>query len=135
MLRVWLVGGILPLLFAGCSLGADEEPRPATGPVREIAALMRQLQRATARGDFATVCEDLFTVGARRRAGGEDCERLVRSSAGNVRAPRIELRAVELKGERARARVRTRAAGQALLDDVLELRRRRGQWRIAALAG
>jgi hypothetical protein len=135
MLRARLVGGILPLLVAGCSLGADEEPRPATGAAREIAALIRELERATARGDFATVCEELFTRAARRRAGGEDCERLVRSSAGDVRAPRIELREVELRGKRARARVRTRAAGQASLDDVLELRRRGGEWRIAALAG
>jgi hypothetical protein len=135
MLRARLVGGILPLLFAGCSLGADEEPPPVSGAAREIAALVRELERATARGDFATVCEELFTATARRRAGGEDCERLVRSSAGEVRAPRIQLRAVELRGSHARARVRTRAAGQALLDDVLELRRRRGEWRIAALAG
>jgi hypothetical protein len=135
MLRARLVGGILPLLFAGCSLGADEEPRPATRPAREIAALVRELQRATAHRDFATVCEDLFTVAARRRAGGEECERLVRSSAGDLRAPRIELRAVEVRGERALARVRTRAAGQARLDEVLELRRRGGRWRIAALAG
>jgi hypothetical protein len=40
---------------------------------------------------------------------------------------------MELRGARARVEVTTRAAGQAELPDVLELRRERGEWRVEAL--
>jgi hypothetical protein len=120
---------------AGCSLGEDEEPRQATGAVREIAEVVRQLERATATRDFAAICNEIFTKGARERAGGSDCVHLLRSSAEGVRHPHIELRGIRIEGERATVRVRTRAAGQAEVRDALELRRQAGEWRIAALAG
>jgi hypothetical protein len=120
--------------LAGC-LGADEEARPATGPAREIAEVVQQLERATARRDFATVCRDLFTAAARERAGGRDCERLTRSVAEGIARPRIDVRAIRVSGERARVSITTRAAGQATLNDVLELRREDGEWRVEALGG
>jgi hypothetical protein len=120
--------------LGGCSLGSDEEPKPATGDTREIAEVVRQLERATAARDSATICNDLFTEDARERAGGKDCERLLRSDAEGVRRPRIELLRIEIEGERATVRVRTRAAGQAEVGDALDLRRAGGEWRVEALA-
>ena len=122
------------LALGGCSLGGDEEPKPATGAAREIAEVVRQLERATAAREYATICNDLFTDAARERAGGRDCERLLRSGAQSVRRPRIELRRIEIEGERATVRVRTRAAGQATVSDALDLRRAGGEWRVEALA-
>jgi Putative lumazine-binding len=123
----------LAAILPGC-LGADEESQPVRGAPREIAEVVDQLERATARRDFGTVCEDLFTAAARERAGGEDCERLTRSAAAGVARPRIEVKAVDVEGERARVRITTRAAGQAEVPDVLELRREEGEWRVEALA-
>jgi hypothetical protein len=120
---------------AGCSLGGDEEPQPAIGAPREIAEVVHQLERATARRDFDAICNDLFTADARERAGGGDCPRMLRSAAERVHDPRIELRAIDLEGARARAGVRTRARGQATVGAALELRRERGEWRIDALNG
>ena len=97
------------LALGGCSLGGDEEPEPATGAAREIGELVRQLERATAARDYAAICNDLFTEAARERAGGSDCVRLLRSGAQGVRRPRIEVRRIEIEGERATVRVRTRA--------------------------
>ncbi len=121
-------------ILAGC-LGADDEPRPATGAAREIGEVVQRLERATAERDFALICRDLFTAAARERAGGRDCARLTRSAAAGVERPSIELDAIEVRGATARATVRTRATGQATVDDVLVLRRRRGEWRIEALGG
>jgi len=121
-------------ILAGC-LGADDEPRPATGAAREIGEVVERLERATAERDFAVICRDLFTAAARERAGGRDCARLTRSAAADVDRPSIELDAIELHGATARATVRTRATGQAEVSDVLLLRRRRGEWRIEALGG
>jgi hypothetical protein len=120
--------------LAGC-LGADEEPQAATGASRAIAQVVERLERETVAGDFAGICRDLFTAAARERAGGRDCARLTRSAAAGVERPSIELVAIELKGSRARVRLRTRAAGQAVVPDELLLRREAGEWRVDALGG
>ena len=128
------VGGILTL--TGCSLGADEEPQRATGPPAEIAAVVQRLERATAQHDWKTVCAELFTAAARERAGGPGCARLLREAAAGVRRPEIEIRGIRVReGGRASVDVRTRAAGQEAVSDVLELRDEDGEWRVEALTG
>ena len=67
----------------GC-LGAGDDAQPASGAPRAIAATVQRLERATAERDFATICGDLLTASARRRAGGPDCVRLTRSAAARV---------------------------------------------------
>jgi hypothetical protein len=125
----------LILAPAGCSLGADEEPQPATGAPREIGAVVQRLERAIARRDLESVCENLFTAGARQRAGGADCPRLLRSAARAVRDPRIEVRAIDLEGDAATVRVRTGVRGRATVGTALRFRRERGEWRIDGLGG
>jgi hypothetical protein len=128
------VAGFLTL--TGCSLGADEEAPRASGPPAEIAAVVRQLERATAERDWATICADLFTAAARKRAGGPDCARLLGEAAADVRRPAIEIRGIRVEaGGRASVDVRTRAKGQQSVSDVLELRREDGEWRVEALTG
>jgi hypothetical protein len=117
----------------GC-LGGDEEAAPAGGAARSIAAVVERLERATARGDFAMVCEELFTAAARERAGGADCERLTRSAAEGISRPRIDVSAIAIEAGRARVDIVTRAEGQAAVPDVLELRREADGWRVEALA-
>jgi hypothetical protein len=118
--------------LTGC-LGADEEPVPAAGPARDVAGVVERLEKATADRAFGTVCDELFTAAARERAGGEDCERLTRSAAEGIARPRIEIETIELRGDAARVEIKTRAAGQAVVPDVLELRREGGEWRVEAL--
>ena len=121
--------------LAGCSLGDEERPKAASAPAREIGEVVRQLERAIARGDWPTVCQDVFTAAARRRAGGADCPRLLRSDVGAVRSPRIETLAITLKKNGAEVRVRTRARGQRPITEVIELRRERGEYRVESLRG
>ena len=127
--------GLGLLAGAGCSLGRDEEPRPATGAPREVAGVVHALETATSRRDWRTICDDLFTAAARRRAGGRGCARLLAESGEEVLRPHIQLLKIELDGNAARARVRTRARGQGPLEDTLLLRRVRGEYRIEALEG
>jgi hypothetical protein len=124
------------LTLTGCSLGADEEPRRAAGAPAEIAAVVQGLERATAERDWAAVCSDLFTAAARQRAGGPDCPRLLREAGADVRRPMIEIRGIQVReGGRASVEVRTRAAGQRAVSEVLQLRRENGEWRVEALGG
>jgi hypothetical protein len=119
----------------GCSLGADQEKgskTPVKGAPAEVATTIRALDRAVRARDWRAVC-GLFTPSARPRAGGRDCARLVRSSAGDLRGARIELLAIDLTRGGAQARVRTRASGQRPLTDTITLRRAGGAYRIDSL--
>lgn len=120
------------LTVAGC-FGGEEEAKPVTGAPKAAAAVISRLERATARADYRTICNDLFTPAAKRRAGGRDCPSLLRSQVGDVRDPRIQPLATELDGNRARMRVRSRSRGQPPATDNLELVRRGGRYRIDAL--
>jgi hypothetical protein len=118
----------------GCSLGGDDEPKPVSGVPKEIVVTVDRLGRAIAEKDFATVCDDLFTANARERAGGAECVSQLRSAGEDVRHPMIEIRGIDLKGDRAAVNVATEAEGQARVTDTLEMRRQGGRWLIEALS-
>jgi len=134
--RAGLTVGLVLLSLAGCSLGSDGEKtktEAAKGAPSQVAATVQALDKAVRAGDWRTVCDRLFTTSARARAGGRDCPRLVRSSAGSLSGARIELVGIEVKKGGAEARVRSRARGQSALTDTLVLRRVGGRYRIDAL--
>ncbi len=117
----------------GCSIGGDDDPKPASGPPAQIAATVDRLERAVAERDFATICEQLFTAGAKRRAGGDECARQLGSATEGLKRPSIEIEAIDVEGERATVKVRTDAQGQARVPDTLQLRRQGGRWLVEAL--
>ena len=121
------------LASSGCSLGGDDEAKPASGPPAEIAQTVNRLERAVAKRDYVTICEQLFTAQARKRAGGAECARQIGSATEGVKRPSIEIEAIDVKGDRATVKVRTRAQGQARVSDELQLRRQGGRWLVEAL--
>ena len=121
------------LVPSGCSLGGDDEAKPASGAPAQVAATVDRLERAVAERDFATVCDQLFTTQARKRAGGDECARQLRSAAEGVERPSIEIEAIDVEGNRATVRVQTEAEGQARVSDELRLRRQGGRWLVEAL--
>ena len=121
------------LASAGCSLGGDDEAKPASGPTAEIAATVDRFERAVATRDYDTICNQLFTPRARQRAGGAECARQLGSAAEGVKRPRIAIEAIVVEGNRAVVSVRTTASGQASLKDKLQLRRQDGRWLVEAL--
>ena len=121
------------LASPGCSLGGDDEAKPASGAPAQIADTVERLERAVAQRNFATVCDELFTTRARQRAGGDECARQLRSAAEGVERPSIEIEAIDVENDRATVRVRTAATGQASVTDELQLRRERGRWLVEAL--
>jgi len=118
----------------GCSIGADKEPQPVSGVPKQIAATVDQLGRAIADKDFDRVCDRLFTAAARRRAGGSDCAKQVTASAEGVSNPAIEIRGIDVQGDRAVVKVATTAEGQARLIETLALRRQGQRWLIESLS-
>ena len=118
----------------GCSIGSDSEPQPVSGVPRQIAATVDRLEAAIADGDFAEVCDRLFTAAARKRAGGAGCAKELTAAAEGVRRPAIVIRGIDVTGNRAAVKVATTAEGQARLIDTLRLRREGGRWLIEALS-
>ena len=124
---------IVMLAPSGCSLGADEEPKPVTGTAAQIAATVNRLERAVAQRDFATICNQLFTTAARQRAGGDECARQMRTAAEGVERPTIEIEGIDVKKDQAKVKVQTGAEGQARVSDELVLRREGARWLVEAL--
>jgi hypothetical protein len=124
---------IVMLAPSGCSLGGDDEAKPASGAPAQVAATVDRLERAVAERDFATVCDQLFTAKARQRAGGDECTGQMRSAAEGVERPSIEIESIDVKNDQATVKVRTEAAGQARVSDELQLRRQGGRWLVEAL--
>ena len=128
---VVLVGALL----LGGSEDSEDDPQPITGPGRQVADVVTRLERATRRRRFDVVCDELFTRAARTRAGGPNCVRLLRTTARDVRRPRIRLLSVRIEGRRAEARVRTLSEGQAAVEETIDFLREGGRYRIASLRG
>jgi hypothetical protein len=82
---------------------------------------------------FETICDQLFTAQARKRAGGAECARQLRSATEGVKNPSIEIEAIDVKGNSATVKVRTHADGQARVTDELRMRRQGGRWLVEAL--
>jgi hypothetical protein len=123
----------LCLLIAGCGSGEKRKPEPISGAAKEVASVVQRLQKATARRDFTTICDELLASPTRRQAGGEQCPDVLDQRARGVRRPRIRIQAIEIRGNEAQVRVRTTASGQAVVADVIRLVREHGSFRVLSL--
>jgi hypothetical protein len=91
------------------------------------------LEKATAKRDFSTICNDLLASATRKQAGGDSCPDVLDQRARGVRRPHIRIQSIEVAGNEARVRVRTTATGQAAISDVIRLVRENGQFRVLEL--
>lgn len=121
------------ILVAGCGGGGDGKPKAITGPAKDVATTIQRLERATATRDFTTICEQLLATATRKQAGGDQCPDVLDQRARGVRRPRIRIVSIEVQGNRARARVRTTAVGQASAPNVIRLVREDGRFRVLSL--
>jgi hypothetical protein len=95
--------------------------------------VIQRLETATARHDFAVICDELLSSTERRQAGGDQCASLLEERAKGVKRPRIRINRIVLGHESAAVHVTTTAAGQAPVADTLRLVREGGRFRIASL--
>ena len=114
------------LALAACGRQSDETA------VRET---LESFADATARKDYQRLCDDVFSEKLVDEVNRTlPCEvALRRSDLDAAREPRIEIRRIEVEGDRATAQVRTTAANQPASQDTVRLVREGEQWRIAAL--
>jgi hypothetical protein len=124
---------MLCLAAAGCGGGENSRPKPISGAAKQVATVIERLEKATAKHDFTTICDDLLAAATRRQAGGDSCPDVLDQRARGVTRPRIRIQSIEVSDDEARVRVRTTATGQAAITDVIRLVREQGQFRVLSL--
>jgi hypothetical protein len=121
------------MLIVACGGGDDGKPKPITGPAKDVAGVIQRLEKATARQDYATICDSLLAAATRKQAGGDQCPDVLGRRARGIRRPHIRIQAIEVQGDSAQARVRTTAAGQEPATNVIRLVREDGGFRVLSL--
>jgi hypothetical protein len=119
---------------SGCGGGDDDGP-DAGGLAQEASAVIDELERAIARGEFERICAELLSAEVRRQAGGGECPAMLERTSAGVKRPRIEVKKIQIKGSTAIVQVETVAQGQARVPDTIRLIREAGGYRISSLSG
>ena len=120
---------LLALALAGC--GGKDKPSDA----EQVRDTVVSFGRATAAHDYKQMCRLLAPVLIDKlRQVGLACEQALEQGLGRVRSPKLTVGKITVNGATATADVRSSAEGEAPSDDTVELRRIKGQWRIASLA-
>ena len=127
------LGGVV-IALAGCG-GGDDDDQAAGGLAREASAVIEQLERSIAAGEFERICSELLSAEVRRQAGGGDCPAMLERTSAGVKRPRIEVEEIRIEGATAAVDVVTVAEGQARVEDTIRLVREAGSYRISSLSG
>jgi hypothetical protein len=125
----------VPLICVGALAAGCGESGPSDD--QQVRETLGAFQRATAARDYRALCDRVLApklIEAVERIG-LPCEDALEKGFEGVEDPRLAVGSVTVDGDRARAEVRSSAAGQAPSRDTVELVRVGGRWRIASLAG
>jgi hypothetical protein len=125
----------LLLVLAACALAGCGDSGPSDE--QQIRSVLAQFERATAAGDYQTLCDDVFApklIEAVKQIG-LPCEVALQKGFENVRDPRLTVGAIAVDEDKATAEVRSSAAGEAPSQDTVELVRVGDGWRVASLSG
>jgi hypothetical protein len=120
------------LLIVAC--GTSPRKEQANRPAQQVANTVAALQRDLSNRNWADICEQVLSSGARAQAGGDSCERFVRRGAAGLRRGRIQIRSIEVAGSKASADVVSSAEGQARVAQTIELVFENGRYRVSQLA-
>ena len=132
-MKIRACGAVLCVLVAGCGDSGPPKPKPISGEAKQVAAVVKRLEKATAQRDFTTICDDILAAATRKQAGGAQCPAVLSARARGVRHPHIVIKEIDVAGPKARVTVRTTASGQAPTTDVIFLVREGGRFRVSSL--
>jgi hypothetical protein len=113
-------------------VSGDEGTPPVKGAARDVVTTVKQFEAALAGRDWRGICERLYTSDAREAAGGDRCPVTLAQSAGGLRAPRVRIVSVVVRGQAATVTVAASVNGKPAVTDAIQLVRERGRFRIAS---
>ncbi len=114
-------------LLCACGGGPSDTDR--------VHAVVAAFGQATADKDYQRLCDQLLApklVGEVEQQG-LPCEVALKQGLGEVKAPKLTIGQIEVKGDAATADVRSSAAGEQPSRDTLKLVRVNDAWYIASL--
>jgi hypothetical protein len=114
-------------LLCACGGGPSDTDR--------VHAVVAAFGQATADKDYQRLCDKLLApklVGEVEQQG-LPCEVALKQGLGEVKAPKLTIGQIEVKGDAATADVRSTAAGEAPSRDTLQLVRVNDAWYIASV--
>ena len=119
---------LVAVLVAGCGSKSDSE---------RVRAVVERFGAASVKKDYQRICDELISVElvAKVEKIGLPCEIAFKRGLGDVSNPRLTVRSVRVRKDRAFVVVHSTASGQKPSDDTIKLVREQGEWRIASLAG
>ena len=125
--------GLLLATLVAATLGACGREPSGPDQVREA---VEGFATASKDKDVQAICDDHLSrkLVLEVEEAGLPCEVAWQRVLGDARAPALKIRTVAVNGDKALVGVRATAANQKPSDDVLELVREGGDWRITSLA-
>ena len=129
-MRRWIL--LLTLLAVGLPGCGGREPSDE----EQVRTVLSSFARAVEGRDYQKLCDDIFAPKLLEGLAGIGlpCEVALRNSLGEVQDPRLTVGAIDVKGAKATAEIRTSAEGQSPSSDELELQRVDGKWKVSALS-
>jgi hypothetical protein len=124
------------LVVAGC--GGQQSSQDTSdrfrGPQRLVANTVEDLQSAAEDSDEGKICRDLLAraLADRLARGAGGCQATVAAALEDSDTNELDVRSVQITGERATARVRMETGDRDRVTQVALVRERNG-WRIAEL--
>jgi hypothetical protein len=121
--------GIVILVFscalAGCGASARDE----------VQAKLQQFAKATASGDYKTLCEQVLAPSLLRRlsSAGLGCEPAMKIFVQSVQDPTLSVARIKVSGKSASAVALTAAHGQRAALNTIELINTDQGWRVSSL--
>ena len=126
--RVTVAAALACALLGGCG---DQGPTDE----EQVRGVVAAFGRATAAKDYEAMCDRLLATDLVQKVTqiGLPCEVALRRGLGDVEDPQLSIGKITIQGEKATVAVRTSAAGQRPSEDVLDLVKVSGRWRISSL--
>ena len=109
----------------------------SSSPEDQVKSTVTSFRDATDQRDYAKICKDVLAPDLVRKLSdlGLPCEVALSKYLAGTRKPKITVKRVAIKGDKAKAFVRAEAQGQAPSDSVLNLVKVKAGWRISTLGG
>jgi hypothetical protein len=134
-LAVLAAAALMAAGVAGCGSG-NHTPSPAADRAAVRGALV-QLDEATAAHNYQLLCNRVLAreLVQKVASAGLPCEEALRIGLGGVRQPHLQVTEIRVQGNHALAQVYSGATGQQSSNDIVQLVREKGNWRVTSLAG
>jgi hypothetical protein len=120
-----IVIAVLSWALAGCGVSARDE----------VQAKVQQFAKATASGDYQTLCEQVLAPSLLQRlsSAGLGCDSAMKIFVASVQDPTLSVARIKVNGKRASAVALTAARGQRAALDTIELTDTQNGWRVSSL--